>query len=105
MKPNRCKLLVGEDGEPRGLCEDYRAGTSHRTPHGLFRVVEYVPKSPTRPTPKDIDDLARQLWHRYVNAQASDERDHYRPWDKLTDQETLIGFRALAKFVLARGLR
>jgi hypothetical protein len=42
-KPEKCKMWVGEDGDPRGMIDGLRVGSTHQTPHGVFRVVEYAP--------------------------------------------------------------
>ncbi len=47
-KPDACLMLVGEDGQPRGMVEGMRSGSVHKTPHGEMRVVWYVPAAPPR---------------------------------------------------------
>ena len=41
-KPRPVKILVGEDGEPRGMVVGYRVGPL-RTLGKTLRVVQYVP--------------------------------------------------------------
>lgn len=50
-KPERVKMWVGEDGQPRGMIEGVRVG-KHRTVHGLFRVIVYAPTNATSVRPK-----------------------------------------------------
>jgi hypothetical protein len=52
----------------------------------------------------EVEVLAQRMWHRYIQAQSRDDRKHYRRWNELTDDETLRGFRAVARMVLAGGV-
>lgn len=42
-RPMPVKMLVGEDGKPRGIVVGYRVGLL-KTVHGAMRVVRYVPE-------------------------------------------------------------
>jgi hypothetical protein len=47
-KAQEVKMLVGEDGEPRGIVDgDHRIGNV-RTPHGTMRVMWYAPVCPPK---------------------------------------------------------
>lgn len=41
-KPRPVRMLVGEDGDPRGMVSGYRVGPL-KTVHGTMLVVQYVP--------------------------------------------------------------
>jgi len=53
----------------------------------------------------DVESLARRMWHRYIRAQSRGEWTDFKRWDKLTHDETLRGFRAIARMVLAERVR
>jgi len=48
----------------------------------------------------EVEKLARRMWNAYVRSQPVDDRSHYVAWEKLVDDETPRGFRAVARMVL-----
>lgn len=58
-----------------------------------------------RPSDKDVEALAKRMWHRYIASQPKGERRGYARWRDVEDDDTLRGFRALARVTLADGWR
>ena len=47
-----------------------------------------------------IEALARKMWAAYVRAQPPEDLRMHVAWDRLVDDETRRGFRAVARMVL-----